>query len=144
MATGEHTHERMVQVEPEQRSSDRAFGIVFAVVFGIIALRPLLGGEPVRMWAVAISGVFLALSLTIPRALAPLNRVWLAIGFILHKITSPVVLGLMFYGAVTPMAFMFRLRGKDPLRLKLDKAAASYWIDRRPPGPLPATMTNQF
>jgi hypothetical protein len=62
----------------------------------------------------------------------------------LGKLTSPIVLGLLFYGFITPLAFAMRLAGKDPLRLKFDRAADSYWIRRDPPGPEPESMTNQF
>jgi hypothetical protein len=79
-----------------------------------------------------------------PAALAPLNRVWTRFGLLLHRIVSPVVLGVMFFVVVTPMGLIMRALGKDPLRLRFDRDARSYWIDRRPPGPAPDTLNNQF
>jgi hypothetical protein len=79
-----------------------------------------------------------------PAVLAPLNRIWTRFGLLLHRIVSPVVLGVMFFGVVTPMGLVMRALGKDPLRLRFDPAARTYWIERRPPGPAPDTLNNQF
>ena len=65
-------------------------------------------------------------------------------GLLLHRVTNPLLMGLVFFLAVTPTAFIMRLMGKDPLRLRIDRSAKSYWIDREPPGPEPDTMRNQF
>jgi large-conductance mechanosensitive channel len=88
--------------------------------------------------------VFLAAASLAPRALKPLNRLWFLFGAFLHKIVSPLVMALLFFVTVTPIAILMRLAGKDPLRLKFDRAAKSYWIERTPPGPAPETMRNQF
>ena len=125
-------------------SSNRSFGIVFAVVFAIIALWPLMDGGAARVWAAAIAGAFLAISLARPAVLAPLNRAWTAFGSVLHRFTNPLLMGLVFYGAVTPTALIMRALGKDPLRRRFDHDAKSYWIEREPPGPEPGTMKQQF
>ena len=94
---------------PEAKSSsNRSFGIVFAVVFAIIALWPLTDGSAARVWAVAVAGAFLAIALGRPSVLAPLNRAWTAFGSVLHKITNPLTMGLVFYGAVVPTALIMR------------------------------------
>lgn len=124
--------------------SDRAFGLVFAGVFAVIGLFPLLGGRPPRLWALLIAGLFVAVALIRPRWLGPANRLWLAFGLLLHRITSPVVLGLLFFVVFTPMGLLMRLMRKDPLRLRWDASASSYWLHRNPPGPEPDTMRNQF
>jgi len=125
-------------------SSDRAFGLVFAAFFAIVALLPLWRGGEVRAWSVAVSAAFALLALALPRVLAPLNRIWTAFGDLLHRIVSPVVLAILYYGVVTPTGFLMRLAGKDPLRLRFDKAARSYWIERKPPGPAPESLKDQF
>ena len=137
-------HENLARNEEIKTSSDRAFGVVFTVVFAIIAAWPLLGGELPRWWALAISGLFLAASLVRPSVLAPLNRLWTRFGLLLHRIVNPLVMGLMFFVVVTPMGVIMRLAGKDPMRLRRDPAAATYWIEREPPGPAPETMKQQF
>ncbi len=130
---------------PEVKSStDRSFGIVIAVVFAIVALWPLTGDGKPRIWAAAIAGAFLAVALTRPSALAPLNRAWTAFGSVLHNITNPLIMGLVFYGAVVPTALIMRALGKDPLRRRFDRDTKSYWIERDPPGPEPDSMKRQF
>jgi len=82
--------------------------------------------------------------LTIPKVLAPLNKLWMKFGLLLHSIVNPLVMGLLFFLTITPIALFFRASGKDQLRLKLDPAARSYWIVREPPGPDPKTMPNVY
>jgi hypothetical protein len=76
--------------------------------------------------------------------LRPLNYVWFRFGLVLHRIMSSVILALLFFVTVTPIAFIYRLLRKDPLRLKFEPESTSYWIVREPPGPPPDTMTKQF
>ena len=138
------THEDLSRDQQVEGSSDRSFGLVFAVVFLVIACWPLFYRELPRWWAVAIAAGFTVLAIWKPTLLAGLNRQWLKLGLLLGKIVSPIALGILFYGVVTPIGLVMRLTGKDPLRLKLDPGAASYWIPREPPGPPPDSMTNQF
>lgn len=51
---------------------------------------------------------------------------------------------LILYGFFTPLGFLLRLFGRDVLRLRQDPNLASYWIDRRPPGPEPSSMSNLY
>jgi hypothetical protein len=138
------THESFDRTEPVQGSSDRAFGIVFTVVFALIGLWPLPWGGSPRWWALGIAAVFLLAALVIPKTLAALNRAWMRFGLLLHKIVNPMIMGLVFFLTVTPTALIMRALGKDPLRRRLDKEATTYWIDRDPPGPDPDSMPRQF
>ena len=137
-------HEDFSREEHVEGSSDRSFGFVFAAVFGVIAALPLLHGGALRLWAVPVAIAFAVVALVRPALLAVPNRLWMKFGLLLGKIVSPIALGVLFYGALTPLGVLMRLAGKDPLRLKRDDAAASYWIPRTPPGPPPTSMTNQF
>ena len=137
-------HESLTRAEAVKTSSDRSFGVVFTVVFLIIGLWPLLSGATPRLWALAVAAGFLAAALIRPSVLAPLNRLWTKFGLLLHKITNPIIMGLVFFLAVTPTALIMMALGKDPLRRKIDKNATSYWIRRDPPGPAPESMKNQF
>lgn len=141
----EQFHENLAREEEIEGSTDRNFGIVFTVVFALVGLWPLLGEtkEP-RLWALITSGVFFVPALVYPQVLAPLNKAWMKFGLVLQKVVSPIILGLLFFVAITPMGILMRLLGKDLLRLRLDKAAKSYWIERDPPGPTPESMQNQF
>ena len=125
-------------------SSDRSFGCVFAVVFVVIAAWPLLSGGGLRWWSMAIAGAFALVAVVMPTLLAVPNRLWMKLGLLMGKIVSPIALGILFYGAFSPLGAVMRLLGKDPLRLKRDALAQSYWIERAPPGPPPQSMTNQF
>jgi hypothetical protein len=91
-----------------------------------------------------VAAVFAVLALLWTAALAPLNKLWTKLGILLYRIVSPVVMALLFYVTVTPIALLMRVLGKDPLRLRRAPDAASYWIDRTPPGPAPESMKNQF
>jgi large-conductance mechanosensitive channel len=91
-----------------------------------------------------LSGLFLAAALFAPKLLRPMNRVWFKFGLLLHHIINPLVMGLLFFLTVTPVAILMRLSGKDPLRLKSAPAARSYWIPRPPSGPASTTMKRQF
>ncbi len=138
------THERLQRSEVVQGSSDRSFGIVFAVVFGIIAIWPLLHEGGLRWWSLIIGLGFLAVSFVRPTLLAPLNYIWTKFGLLLHRIVNPLIMGILFFIVVTPIGLVMRLGGKDLLRLRFEPNQQSYWIEREPPGPAPDSMKHQF
>ncbi|MCH9045329.1 MAG: hypothetical protein IIA40_04400 [SAR324 cluster bacterium] len=104
------THERLTSDDETKGSSDRAFGLVFGAVFTIAGLWPLTGGGPVRIWALGLAIAFLLAAALRPKLLAPLNRIWTRIGRFLHHIANFVILTLLFYLVITPMA-LGRTRG---------------------------------
>ena len=120
--------------------SNRSFGIVFFVVFLIIALYPLLNNESIRIWSIIISLVFLILGLINSKVLNPLNKLWFKFGILLGKIISPLIMGLIFFLVVTPIGILMRILGKDLLNLKYN-ANRSYWIEKNEPK---SKMKNQF
>ena len=138
------THERLVADEVVSGSSNRSFGFTFAIVFTIVALWPVVRGRSVRGWALIAAAAFLLAALALPRVLAPLSQLWLKLGLFLHACISPIIMGLVFYTTVTPIGLVRRLLGQDPLRLRFDSGAVTYWIERHPPGPAPDTMPRQF
>ncbi len=144
MAGNQGFHEDLKRTHAAEQASPRSFGALFAVVFAIIALAPLLTGGDVRWWSLITAVVFGALALIAPALLQPLNAVWLKIGAVLHMIVTPLVMGVLFVVAVVPTALMVRLLGKDSLRLKRDPAKTTHWIDREPPGPEPESLRQQF
>jgi hypothetical protein len=129
---------------PQTGSSNRSFGIVFAVVFALLGLWPLMAGETVRWWALGPSVIFLGLALVRPAVLQPLNRLWTKFGLVLHRLVNPVIMAVLFFLTIVPLGLVMRVLGKDLLLLSPDPQAKSYWIERRPPGPDPETMPNQF
>lgn len=118
--------------------------MVFTAAFLVVGLLPLLADSAPRYWAFAIAAAFLVVAMVVPRLLAPLNRAWTKFGLILSKITTPIVLGILFFGVVTPIALMMRATGKDPLSRQFEQRNKTYWIERNPPGPSPETMKNMF
>jgi hypothetical protein len=140
----EPSRRRPVQrTDPSEIGSDRSFGIVMAAFFAIVAVAPLWGGSNVLPWAALLSAAFLGTAVLRPSLLHPLNRAWFRFGALLHRIVSPVVLGLLFFGVVTPTAVVMRAMRRDVLGLKFDASAKSYWI-RRPDGQAGSSMTRQF
>jgi hypothetical protein len=125
-------------------SSDRVFGCVMAVFFAVIGLMPLYSGHAMREWALWVAAPFLVLALIFPRSLARLNRGWMYLGFLLSAVVSPIALGIVFFGVITPFGLILRLFGKRLMPLHFDPKANSYWIARQPPGPDPQTMRNSF
>jgi hypothetical protein len=125
-------------------ASDRSFGLVFAGVFALIGAWPLLRWSGPRWWAVAVAVAFALVAVARPQLLHPLNRIWLALGRLLHRVVSPVVMGAVFFLCVTPIAWIMRRRGKDILSLERRPDLSSYWITRGPAEPHTETMKRQF
>ena len=139
------THETLERHEVVKGSSNRSFGLVFVFVFALVAVWPwIFGTGSVRVWSASIAGLRMVIALFVPSVLARFNRLWMKFGLLLHRVVNPLTMGMIFFLTVTPTALIFRVLGKDPLRLKLDPKAASYWIYRDPPGPKPDSMTQQF
>ncbi len=137
-------HEDYGREQPIEGSSERGFGLVFAVVFAVIGLWPLRGEDPVRWWALGTAAAFLIVAFVYPRILWPLNWVWTRFGILLGRIVAPIVMGIVFFVVITPIALIRRLMGKDSLHLEFDPEAESYWVVRKPPGPDPKSMPRQF
>ena len=120
--------------------SNRSFGIVFFVVFLLIALYPLTNSEGIIVWSVIISFIFLVLGLLNSKILTPLNKIWFKFGIILGEIISPLIMGIIFFLVVTPIGLLLRIFGKDVLNLKYD-TKQTYWIEKKGPK---SKMKNQF
>src|SRR5262245_60341593 len=116
-------HESFDRKQQVSASSNRTFGFVFAAVFAIIGVWPWLSSDQIRVWSVVLGGALLVVACLWPAVLAPFNRVWTRFGLLLHRIVSPVVLGVMFFTVITPMGLVMRTLGKDPLRLRFDRDA---------------------
>ena len=112
-------------------NSNRNFGLIFFIVFMIVSLWPLIYENPVRIWSVIISLVFLILGLMNSKLLTPLNKLWFKFGMILGAIVAPVVMGAVFFLVVTPIGIVMRTMGKDLINKKHDKKKETYWITRR-------------
>lgn len=140
-------HEPLVDHAHAPGPSDRSFGLTVGGIFAVLGA--------LRLWLVASAGAFsigmiagglllVIIGLVQPAILAPLNKLWMKLGLLLAKIVNPLVMLLIYVIIFVPVAFIMRLKGRDPLRRALDPNAKSYWIERTPPGPAPEGMPNQF
>ena len=120
--------------------TNRNFGIIFFLFFLLISLYPLIYDENIRIWSLIISIIFLILGLLNSKLLDPLNKIWFKFGFLLGKIISPIVMGIIFFLVVTPIGLFMRLLKKNLLNLKFNKKN-TYWIEKSGPK---SKMKNQF
>ena len=141
---GSASHEDFSRDEGARIGSERGFGVVFATVFAVVGVWPLISGGMPRWWALVVAAILLAAAFLIPRLLRPLNVVWFRFGLLLYKVVNPVVMALLFYATVVPTGLAMRLFGKDPLNRRFDPTAETYWTARNPVGPTPESMKNQF
>ena len=120
--------------------SNKSFGIVFFIVFLIIAIYPFLNQGELRLWSLIVSIIFLILGLLNSKLLLPLNKIWFKFGILLGKIVSPLIMGIIFFFVVTPIGILMRILKKDLLNLKFNKKT-TYWIEKNGPK---SKMKNQF
>jgi hypothetical protein len=139
-------HEDFSRAEEVKSSSDRGFGLTVGSILLLIALvrAYFYGVGQVQYGLSGIAVGLIVLGLVAPGSLRGLNRAWMKLGLIMFKVVNPVVLALIYGTTMVPIGLTMRATGRDPLRLKLDPRADSYWILRDPPGPAPETMINQF
>ncbi len=124
--------------------SDRSFGSLFTGVFALLSGLSWWHGKPTAPWLLTVAALFGLTTLIRPTLLHPLNRAWMWLAYILNRVVSPIVLGILYYGLITPIGWIMRLNGRDPMRRRLEPAAASYWQPRQPPGPPPESLRDQF
>ena len=144
-------HEDYARTHDVKSGTDRGFGLtvggILLLLAGIRAAVHWAGGEPFG-WLTpvlaAIGIVLLAGAWFAPQLLSGLHRAWIKLGLVLFKVVNPIVLGLIYLTTVVPTGLLMRALGRDPLHLKFEPAAPSYWVRREPPGPAPETMKNQF
>ena len=120
--------------------SNKSFGIVFAVVFSLIALWPLIKGNEIRLWSLIISIIFLTLGLLNSKILTPLNKLWFKLGILLGNFIAPIIMGITFFFVVTPTGIIMKLLRKDLIKLKKNNDE-SYWIEKKD---IKSSMKNQY
>ena len=120
--------------------SNKSFGIVFFIVFLIIALYPMLKGQDLRLWSLIISFIFLILGMINSSILTPLNKIWFKFGILLGNIISPIVMAIVFFGVVLPTGIVMKILRKDLIGLKKNNKN-TYWIEKKSQM---TSMKNQF
>ena len=111
-----------------KRKNNITFGILFFIFFLIVGLYPLISNEPIRIWSIIVSLVFLTVTIIKPNLFTFLNKLWIKFGILLGKIISPIVMGLVFFFVVTPIGIFVKILKKDVMGLK--RGQSSYWITR--------------
>jgi large-conductance mechanosensitive channel len=140
-------HENYRDEEPIEAGSNRAFGCTVGSILLVIgAAKAVATGAlpPITCLIFAVGAVLLLLGIFAPSRLSVLNRIWLKLGAVIAKVVNPIVLALLFFFVVSPMAFVARIAGKRPLRLAPDHAASTYWIYRNTPEGDASSMRRQF
>jgi len=125
--------------------SERTFGFVFTGIFLLIAAYLWYhDGKPVAIQVfLVLSVAFLAFSIFMPIVLRPFNKAWYKLGLLMGRVVSPIVLGILFFILISPIAIVMRIAGRDPLKLRKQNVE-SHWIDRAPPGPESSSFKDQF
>ena len=132
--------EKISYIQTEQ-SSEKSFGVVFSIVFLIVALYPLINSESLRIGALVVSIIFFLLAFLAPKILVLPNKLWFKFGLLIGSIVAPIVMAFVYFVTVLPTGLIMRLLGKDLLKQKLDKNSKSYWVKRSEPM---GSMKNQF
>jgi hypothetical protein len=137
-------HEFGAAHQEMETSSDRSFGLVFTVVFALLAGYFAWRGNAWWPAFLALAALFLILALARPALLAWPNWLWTRLGLLLGAIVAPIIMGIVFFAVFTPMGLIARLAGKDFLRLRRDPAAPTYWLPRQEQEPTPERLRDQF
>jgi hypothetical protein len=124
-------HESFSRKDPIHSGSDRNFGFVIATAFAVAGVAPLFKGHAPRIWALVLAGLFFCTAVFASWLLSSLNKLWIKLGLVLHGLTTPIILLILFYLVFTPVAFFAKITGKKFLRLKGDPGAQTYWLDRQ-------------
>src|SRR5262249_62155033 len=124
--------------------SNRSFGWTFTGIFVALGCYGLWREGAAHSWLLALAAVTALVTLTRDSWLAPFNRAWMALGELLGRVVSPVVLGAIFFAVFTPVGALMRRFGRDAMCRRLDAAAASYWVSRDPPGPAETSFRDMF
>ena len=116
-----------------KRSSNRSFGLLFFVVFLVIAFWPLTKKSEINLYLISIALIFFVLGILNSKILSPLNKAWIKLGEILGRIVAPVVMAIVYFIILTPISLLVRLFGKDLIGMKFsnDIKKKSYWIKRK-------------
>ena len=129
-----------------EKSTERSFGLIMTcacLIFGLIIWWKNLGNNwMVSFWLAAV--VFFLLAIFWNTPLKPLNTFWIKFGNLLHRLMSPIVIGIIFFIVITPIGLIMRLMRKDLLNLRLNQDASSYWVARNKEMDNNSSMTQQF
>jgi hypothetical protein len=137
-------HEDLRREDETEAPSDRKFGLTLGTLFAIMAVVKIVERSPWGfIWGV-LAAALIGPALLRPSLLSGPNHIWLRFGILLNRIVNPVIMAVLFYGTIVPIGLLMQALGKDPLRLKLDKTATSYWLTRSDERLQSQSMRQQF
>lgn len=116
--------------------SDRSFGWTFTGVFALVSFF--------QPWLLALAAATALVTVARTHWLAPFNRAWMKFAELLHRVVSPVVMGVIYFGVFTPVGLAMRAFGRDAMRRRFERGAATYWVPRDPPGPRDDSFRDMF
>ena len=119
----------------------KVFALIWAGIFMAAGVLPLFKGGDIRIWAIAVSLLFVTVSIIKPELLTRFYQLWTKFGGFMGNIISKVMMFILYFGLFTPVSFVLKLLGKDLLDKKIDKSQKSYWIERETQ---PQSMKHQF
>jgi hypothetical protein len=137
-------HEDLRREDATAAPSERKFGLALGVVLALIALIKVIERSSWSLVWDALAAVLIGCALLRPQLLSAPNRLWLKLGLLMHWIVNPIIMAILFYGTILPVGLLMRALGKDPLRLRLDKTATSYWLPRSDERSPSEAMRQQF
>ena len=133
-----------MNVKYESLPKNRTFGFFFSFISLVVAAYFIY--KSVLSWTViflCLAFLFLMLSIIRPSALSMLNKLWFHLGLVLAHIVSPLILAILFFVFISPVAIIMRFFGRDELRLKLIKRN-SHWRIRENGTPKPSSFEDQY
>ncbi|MFH1865891.1 MAG: SxtJ family membrane protein [Candidatus Eisenbacteria bacterium] len=123
--------EEVRAVKDDPRSL-RRFGLTMGIALGAFGGLFFWRDKAAAPYLFILAAVFLLLAALAPRALRPIQKVWMALATVLGWVMTRVLLVIVYYIGVTPIALIARLFGKRFLSLGFDPDAATYWEKRKP------------
>ena len=106
-------------------------GAIVAALFG--AFFPWLFERALPVWPWLVFGVLGVWALIAPTTLRVVYRGWMRVGLLLNRVTTPIVIGVLFVALIVPIALILRAAGSDPMQRVLDRTARTYRIPSEKP-----------
>ncbi len=137
-------HENTTQTKEMKFSSNRSFGLLFSLVFTIVAFFPILNGGKIRIIVLIIALIILICSFAKPVVFKYPNLLWNKFGLLLNKVTNPIILFIIFTVVIIPTSIIMKVFKKDPMSRAYSKSINSYWIKKSKEDSDKFNMDNQF
>lgn len=128
----------------QDRRRLRTFGLTVGIAFCVVMALLVLRHKPLWPLFGALAALLIIPALIAPAILAPVERVWMKFARVMGWFMTRVILGIVFVVVFTPAGLIMRLLGKDPLELRRDSGATSYWHKRSARDPSPQQMERMF